>query len=179
MFFISINTGMNLLLSLAQLLWGSLVLSIPFFILVFPAAFLRKRLAEKFKMKWFSSAFISLFVFSLALTALAYVYPLALVSGEWNLGEVPEQLYATPLETAGLWFYAVFKILMVAFAVAVLFSPFLLLGSMLADKLKEKKWNPHAKNFLAVFACTLTGSFLLLFAFNWIPMGLIFYLYHG
>jgi len=67
----------------------------------------------------------------------------------------------------------------VAAVLAVMFSPFVLLGSLLLEKLEKRKLNSSIKTFIAVFLCTLLGSFLLLFAFNWIPSGIIFYLYYG
>jgi len=179
MYFISVDMGMNLLLSLFLLLRGAFVLSIGFFALSFPVSLIRKRLAEKFKLKWFSSIFIALFALSLLFTAVAYLYPMALVSGQWDLGPVPEELVAGQEQVAMFWLYSAFKILLVAAVLAVMFSPFVLLGSLLLEKLEKRKLNSSIKTFIAVFLCTLLGSFLLLFAFNWIPSGIIFYLYYG
>ncbi len=179
MYFISVSAVMNLLLSLLLLLRGTLVLSIVFFAFSFLVSFIRKKIAKKLKLKWFSSVFISLFSVFLLFTAFTYVFPLIAISNEWDFGAMPEELVPGLSEIALFWFYSAFKIVLVALTLTVLFSPFLLLGSMILDLLKKKKWNIHIKTFIAVFICTLIGCSLLLFAFSWVPSGIIFYLYYG
>src|SRR3989344_857492 len=169
----------NIFFSLLQLLWGGLVLSVPFFVLTFIGANLKKRIQKKFRLSWIQASFASIYLISLLFVLIAfYGLSLSFLSG-YYIGEIPSTIESqigliNPLNEASNAVIIFIKRFAVALVFSLLVLPFALIGSLAMDFFKNrfKKMNKNIQLFLGVYASSFTAFILMLLA-NWVVPGLI------
>lgn len=168
-----------LLNSAIDLIKGSLILSIPIFVVLYILNYIRKKIAGRFSLSWIIScliiSFLSFFIFLL----LIYFLPTLQSMAEHELGIIPKYLMPPVEDWAGFYFTKIMKLLFVAAIFTLLSLPFVLLGSLVENIIlsRFKKLHKAIAFFLAVFAITLILSALILYVFYWVPIGMIHLIY--
>ncbi|MEK6972425.1 MAG: hypothetical protein AABW72_00055 [archaeon] len=168
-----------LLNSAFDLIKGSLILSIPIFVVLYILNYIRKKIASRFSLNWIISCLIITFISFFIFLLLIYFLPTFQSMAEHQLGVIPKYLMPAFDDWAGFYFTKIMKLLFVAVIFTLLSLPFALLGSLVENILlsKFKKMNKAVAFFLAVFAITLLLSALVLYVFYWIPIGMIHLIY--
>ncbi len=170
-------TAFDALFTIADILRGSFALSIPLFLIAIAGSAAHKKISKRFKFSWFVSSLAVAFFFCFAFSLFAYYFPLFQAFSEENLGIEPPEMQDTPIEMAGFALFSLLKVAIFAALITALAVPFAVLGGLVKDKLKEKKYNEYLCLFAGVFSMSLLASFLLLFFFGWVLQGLVFLLY--
>jgi len=168
---------MDLIMTVVDILKGSLFLSVPFFIVTLLLSFAHKKISKKFKLSWMFSTLIILVILGVVLTAFAFILPFSQAVAEENLGVRPPELEYTTTDYLSFAFFAAVRVLFVGSILGILAFPFALMGSFVFDWLKKKKFNHYLSMFAAVFSSTLVWAVLFLFFFGWVYRGLIYLLY--
>ncbi|MCX6802314.1 MAG: hypothetical protein NT067_04345, partial [Candidatus Diapherotrites archaeon] len=136
-----------------------------------------KKISKKFKRSWFASAAIVCFLFSLALVALAYFYPLAYGSLAQSSGELPPDLQPDAGDWLNFAVTAVYRVLLCSLLFSAISLFFVFTGSFLKEWLEKKKFSKYICLYVSVYACSLLASALFLFFFGWALQGTLYFLY--
>lgn len=173
-------TALDVIFTIIDILKGTLILSVPFFIVSFFGSMLRKKLTEKYNFYWFYSSLITIFVFSLSFTLIVYLIPLYSGTQAADLGVKPPELQLEFNDHISFLLSSAYRIFLTSLVLTVFFAPFALIGSLLREFLMEKKEiNKHLSLFISVFVCCLIGSVLFLFFFGWMLQGMVYLLFFG
>ena len=176
----------KLLFSAIDLLKGSLVFSLPVFVVVLIAVFFGKFLMKKYKFNWLSAAGLTTYVFTAIILFIIYFTPILQSLGQTTIGTVPDMFQPTPQEIVGQILGVPARLLIVSLFVALLLLPLEFVGSYVYDFLSKKysKLNHYVRAFAAVFAATLFAWFLILFIFQLVfgidlITGLLYLIFYG
>ena len=183
------------LLGIVALLVFLLILAVPGTIAVIAFSRLKGRIAKKFKLSWIKASFISTFIAMFLLVLVLYLIPfLQVLSFTQNdflpagmqtqiiEAENSEELIEQPFQANYFLDLIIFsvitilRLLFVALVLSLLLLPLELIGSAIFSKLARKK----SANILAFYASTFTAmvvAVIVVFAFPWIPAGLLYFLY--
>ncbi|MDO8428691.1 MAG: hypothetical protein Q7S92_05760, partial [Candidatus Diapherotrites archaeon] len=165
--------------SVFDLLKGSLIISIPIFIAAWLGLKVRGKLQARFKLKWASSSFLTIFLFSALLLIIAYAVPM--YSQVWaeslNLQKAPEFFQPTLYDYFLIAITSIAKIIITSIAISLILLPFLLLGSLAKPWMERKTKNTTLGLFLACWVSTLVFAFLFFFVFKFAFLGIVYMLY--
>lgn len=177
----------DILLSLFGLLQGSLVTSVPVFVLVLLGSLLKEKIQKKYpSLKWLQASAVSTFILLFVLIFIMYYSPVVSSIGQETIGTIPPQL-SPDLTTFILTNLFVF--LRLVFVVAVLtliILPLELIGSFIHDSLKGRfpELNRLIIIYASVFASTVIAALLAIWL---LPLvlgidvitGVLFFIYFG
>ncbi len=168
----------DVVLSVFDFIRGAFLLSVPVFLLFLLGYFFSRKFLEKFNLSWIKKTFLSIFFVFVLLLLVFFVWPVIDAFLSVNLGVIPPEFRMT------LWelFYLVFSVLIKLIVSALVFSVFVLplafVGAFAFDALSKKfLWNKYVNLFLACFAATALGLFIVLFLMPWVISGALYLLY--
>ena len=166
--------------SLLDLLKGSIIFSIPVFVFVFVAIFVRKALAQKYGWQWFSSSLVTTYFLVFSLVLVIYALPIVDVNNSVQNYPILPELAPTPLEIAAPILLQFFRLLVVALILAFILMPIEFVGLFLFEKISQKIRAAYVvRAFLAVFASTFFSLAIIIFLVPWIVPGIIFLIFYG
>lgn len=177
----ALNPIENIILSLIDLLRGSITVAIPLFILLLIGQKFRKRIEKETKWSWIKSSFAATFIIMFILMLLGFFYPFLAATQEQALGEVPS-IFAPSLDIILLSFVAgIFKALIVALVATLILMPLEFVGlyfhEVISKKLgKQPEW---LKLLVTAYVSSVFGSAIILFLVPELIPGILFYLYFG
>lgn len=166
--------------SLLDLLKGSVIFSIPVFVFVFTAIFVRKSLAKKYKWAWFKSSIVTTYFLVFSLVLVIYVLPIVDVNNSVQNYPILPELAPTPLEIATPIILQFFRLLVVALILTFILMPLEFVGLFLFEKISQKIKAAYSVHiFLTVLASTFFSLAIILFLMPWIVSGIIFLIFFG
>lgn len=170
-----------LLFSLIDLLRGTLLLSVPVFIIVAPACFLRKRLARKYRLDWLKSTFATSYLLVLLLIFVLYFSPIAGSWGHETMGIYPPAFAPAAWEGLAAAALLFLRLVFVALVFEIMLLPMEFFGALLFDWLGKRyaKLNYYIRLYAVVFAGTLISAFLVLFAMKWLPAAVLYMVFYA
>ncbi|MCR4368658.1 MAG: hypothetical protein NUV67_02000 [archaeon] len=174
----------NLFLSLLGLLWGSITVAIPLFVLVVIGKILREKIAEKTQRSWLVTAFISTFLLTFVLFLAAYFFPFLLSSQAEAVGELPSIFAPSATDILISYIYGILKAAITALVVSLLLMPLEFVGayvhSVVCEKTAPKKKNAGILQLaLTSYAMAVFSSAMLIFIVPEAIPGIFFFLYYG
>ncbi len=183
-----LNLLLNLLFSLIDLAKGSLIFSIPVYLIVLIGVFLRRFFEKKYKLNWFKSSLAATYLLMFALPFFLYISFPAASFGEVTIGEIPYT--ARPIgELVFPIILSFIRLLVVAAVLTLMLLPLEFVGVFIFDKqikrlalIKSKKWsklNYFINLYISVFILSLFTAFVILFLFPWILPGVIYLIFFG
>ncbi|MCX8190436.1 MAG: hypothetical protein N3F05_04395 [Candidatus Diapherotrites archaeon] len=168
-----------LLLSILDLLKGSLPFAILFFLLAIFGKYIQVKLQKRLRISWFQSALLVAFLFSLIAVSLAYIFPYIISLPREQLGEIPAELRPELSEKFLSATNSMFKVFITSIFFALLSMPFVFMASFIARALEGKKFNKKVALFISTYISTLIFFALFLFFMEPILVGVLYYLYSG
>ncbi len=173
-----LNLLLDIVFSVFDFLRGAFLISILTFVLFLLGYFFSKKFLERFNLSWVKKAFISSFFVFVVLLLFVFVWPVIEAFLVVDLGVIPEEFRMTLAE----FFYLVFSLLIKMLVVALIFSifvlPLLFVGVFVFEFLSKKFfWNKFINFFLASFAVTAFGLFIVLFLIPWVIPGAVYLIY--
>ncbi len=175
------NFFIDLLVSVFDFLRGAFLLSVViFFLFLIGYFFSRKILEKKFNLSWMQKTFLSSFFVFVLLLLVFFVWPVIEAFLAVDLGVVPEPLKMTLPEFFYLIVSLLVKLIVASFIFSLLVLPLAFFGVFVFDFISKRfNWNTFINFFLACFASTILGYFLVLFLFPWIIAGALYLVYFG
>ena len=170
----------NLFTSIAELLWLSVILSIPMFFGAIAIKFINAKLSQKFDMGFARASFISTYLLVLLLIIVLYFYPLYLGFSESPLTQSPKPPF---FEITAMDFIVaiptfIFKFLLNALVFTILILPVEFIAVFVIDYAKKRQGIPKpAAVFSGAFIAAIATVLIILFVFPFIPVALIQLLY--
>ncbi len=128
--------------------------------------------------KWINACLLINFLVFFIVITIAYLVPFISSLG---LGPAMEEfLVITPLEYL-IYFLTepLLRIILAAVILSLIMLFFEFLVSLFLDMQDEKKYNLLLKEVIAVLGSTAIFIFLLLFVFDWVPLGLYVFIFFG
>lgn len=175
-----LNLVLYLIFSLLDLLKGTIVWSIPTFFLVLIITFVRRKVAEKYKLNWVKSAIASTFIVLFTLILILYFSPIVLSLGQETIGEIPAEGRPALLEILGSLILFVLRLFLVAVVISLILLPFEFVAVYLFEKV-SRTWrlNYYINLYIVSFLVTLIAAIILLFIFPWSLAGMLYLLFFG
>lgn len=187
----------DLLLSVIEIvnfLIGTALLALPVAVIVFLANVLRKKLAQKFKLSWIKSVFLSSFIAMLVLTTIIYSFPALtvsvspytdnlpptitteLVEQNGDLVEIPATMDESVFDYIAFYSVTAIRLIIVAFVLTALLLPLQIIGSFVFERIQKKNKNYWIAFYIACFSGTLVFAIVMLF-FPWLLSSLFYYIF--
>lgn len=139
---------------------------------------LRKKLEEKYSLSWIKSCLAINFSAFFILIFIAFVYFMLIGYLDAPLRD-PETEY-TIFENVMLVLIAVPRMIIASVILSFLFLFFELVASMFMGEVSKKKSSRGwGKEFFGISISSLLFILLLLFVFQWVPLGLFIYVFFG
>ncbi len=164
-------------LALVDLLILLVPLSFVCFILYKLLSPLREKIAEKYGLSWIKSCIVFNFSISFIVILLFYLYFFFL--GAALAQPQDPELETTFIENILLIVYDSVRIIVASIIIALFLLFFEFVASMGIDLQEKKKYAPIFKQFLGVAVACAVFLLLMLFVFDWVPLGLFIYVMYG
>ncbi|MBU0662602.1 MAG: hypothetical protein ABH854_04125 [Candidatus Diapherotrites archaeon] len=176
-----LNFLMDILLSVISLLWGSILVSIPAFILVAIASFARRKIATRYKLGWLKSGAIASYILVLLLIFVLYYSPLLLSLGQETAYAYPAELAPSAAESLSALALGVLRLFFIAVVLTTIIIPLEILGAIIFDALAARfpKLNHWALTYAATLAVTFIAAVLLIFIVPWAFAGILYFIFYG
>ncbi|MFA6269529.1 MAG: hypothetical protein WCW13_06365 [archaeon] len=142
---------------------------------------LREKLAEKYSLSWIKSALLLNFVSIFVLILIVYLY--FMIVGVLSAPAMDPALDNTLIDYAVLIISAIPRVLIASLILSLLLLVFELIASFFMVK-KEARRSKKTQSLLVnqivgvVVSCAIF-LLLLLFIFDWVPLGLFIYIFYG
>jgi hypothetical protein len=138
---------------------------------------LREKLVEKYDLTWIKSTLLINIVSIVALITFVYLYFVFL---GFSLA-VPQQteIEYTMFEYLLMFGIAFIRILVASIILALALLFFEFLTSILISLQEKTKRGELTKQAIAIIISSAVFLFLVLFVFNWVPLGLFIYIFYG
>lgn len=173
------NTVLDILFGLIELVKGAFLLSIPVFVFVFIAIFVRRALAKKYKWNWFKSSIITTYFLVFSLVFVLYALPILQVLTIPGQIVFPE-FQPTILEQFVPLVIQFARLLIVALLLTFLLMPIEFVGLFLFEKISEKTKHAFSvRLFATVFITMAVVSIVFLFIAPWIVTGILYLIFFG
>ena len=169
----------NFVVSLASMLWGSLLYSIPVFCAVIIGRRVHAFFSKQNVQSWVLRAFLASYVIVFALLILAFFVPVWQATTDSAIGIIPEDIRLSPLEFFTQFFFGLVKVALISALVSVLLLPFIFLGAFVREQVQERIQNLWLTLFIAVFVSVFVAWLVLLFLVPWVIPGLVYLFYWG
>ncbi len=138
---------------------------------------LRIRIEEKYELTWIKSTLVINLSIIFLMIFLTYLYFVFL--GFSLANPLDAEMEYTAFEYVLMIGIALIRIVVATIILALVLLFFEFVASITTSLLKEKKYSPFVKEFLGVLVATTLFLVLLLFFFNWVPLGLFVYIFYG
>lgn len=171
-----------LLASTADLVRGTLLLSIACFIVFILAQPLYKKISEKLEWKWLKASLLTSFIAMLVIVSIAYFVPF-LASPKPVFSET--ELMPTTIELIGFSLLQIARVILVSLVLSLMLMPFALLSALANDYLSsrqpKKKKSLASRKWLNYFISILISSLIFLIIVLWLVpwavSGLLYFIF--
>jgi len=168
----------NIFFSIAYLLKGAIFYSFFTYIIVLVAVYVRKIIAEKFKLNWLLSTAIVTYLVLFLIIFVIYLTPFFTSIGETQTGIIPEPFAQTNLEIVIGIIFVFLRLVLVVAVLTLLVLPLEFIGVFIFEQIEERNPKGYYLNIaLATFATVLITSIVVLFLAPWIIPGVLFLIF--
>lgn len=152
----------NIVFSIIALLQGTLVFSVPVFVITVVAAFFGAKLQKKYELSWLQAVLSIIFIVVAVIVFAIYLYPAVTTLGQETLG-IAGDVYAPNITgLIGMAILNPIRLLVVSLIISLLLLPLGFVGQFVYEKFLTKM-NFYVRVFAAVFAAVLLAWILILF----------------
>ncbi|MFH1587108.1 MAG: hypothetical protein ABID38_04585 [Candidatus Diapherotrites archaeon] len=168
----------KIIFSIVDLLKGTIIFTIPIFVLVLISIYVRKRIAEKFKLNWFLSAAVITYILLFIITFVFYFLPFVSSLWETQIGTIPEAFANSFLEMAVSTLFVLIRHILVVAVLTILVLPLEFVGVFLLEKFEEN-WpkGGYLNVLIATFLMVLITAVIVLFIIPWSWVGVFFLIF--
>jgi len=176
-----INPLENLVFSIFDLLKGSIIITIPIFLLLLVGQKLRKRIESETKWNWLTSAFVATLIINFILLLVAYFFPLVTALQEVSIGQIPSVFAPSVTSLLGLFVFGVIWVGIVSVILSLLLMPLEFAGLFFYEFVSKKlKKQPDWVKLLATaYISAVFSSAVILFLVPEAITGFFYLLYFG
>ena len=142
---------------------------------------IREKVAEKYSLSWTKSALLVDFVCVVVLILVTCIYFIYL--GAVLAGPIDPELDYNLIDYAVLILACIPRVIIASIALSLMLLFFELVASMFMSSKKEGKKNKGKSNWVNQITGIAVSSalflMLVLFVFNWVPLGIFIYIFYG
>ncbi len=168
----------KIIFSIVDLLKGTIIFTVPTFVLVLVSSYVRKRIAERFKLNWFLSAAVITYILLFTIILVFYFLPFASSLLETQIGTIPQPFADSFLEMAASTLFVLIRTILVVAVLTLLVLPLEFVGVFLFEKFEEK-WpkKGYLNVLLTTFLMVLITAVIVLFIIPWSWIGVFFLIF--
>jgi len=169
------------IISFFAMFYDFIILLIPLAVIGFIGSKLlskvREKIADRFKLDWLKSIFVTNFVIIFIGIFLAFIY-FIFVGAALSQYRAPEIEFDI-IENLVLIGMGTVRIAVAALILSLFLLFFEFISSLVVDMLEKKEWPEISKEFIGVLVASIIFLILFLFLFSWAAFGLFIFVFYG
>ncbi|MEK6958022.1 MAG: hypothetical protein AABW99_03530 [archaeon] len=171
----------DLFLSVLDILRGSIVPTIPVFLAVLFASWLRKKIEKETKRSWIATLLASTIIVMYFILLFAYFIPYLAALQQSNVGEIPSPFAPSLAGLVAGFVFGALWVFVVAVVASLILLPLEFVGAFIYEYVSKKlgKQPGWLKLLIATYISVAVASAAIIFIVPWLLPGFLYFLYYG